>query len=290
MAASKGDAHPFVIRGARFRLYHTFYDSDGAPIAAASPDSEISTDDEESPVAADCSNEMVQLGSSTKNYLDLTATETECRSFTLTLQSTGALTDTLQFSTVKLPVIASGTAQAGAAGTITLAADADDRDDFYNGGYIVADGQARLITDYDGSTKVATVEDNWGTTPDSSTAYEISTPVTCQLADPKISRLKVADYQLELTVTSAVSATSFQATVVGVNTGTTYTSSNMVDGTPVRARVLSVQGGSGTKFGDQCLLNAMSYVGASEGWDFTVSDKLPLAGTPAVGDKLIMAW
>ncbi|HXG36514.1 MAG TPA: hypothetical protein VNL15_06070 [Dehalococcoidia bacterium] len=69
-----------------------------------------------------------------------------------------------------------GTAQAGAAGTITLDAAASASDDLYNG-LIVAIvsgtgiGQARLVTDYVGATKVATVSPNWITAPDATSVF-----------------------------------------------------------------------------------------------------------------------
>lgn len=71
-----------------------------------------------------------------------------------------------------------GTAQAGAAGSITLAAGEDSNDDYFNGERITiiegtGQGQSRLITDYNGTTKVATVDRNWTTTPDSSSVYSI---------------------------------------------------------------------------------------------------------------------
>lgn len=71
-----------------------------------------------------------------------------------------------------------GTAQAGAATTITLAAGASAVDDFYNNLYIVTtggtgSGQTRLITDYVGATKIATVDAAWTVTPDATTTYSI---------------------------------------------------------------------------------------------------------------------
>lgn len=70
------------------------------------------------------------------------------------------------------------TAQAGAAGTITLAAGASSSDDIYNGEQVTiidgtGAGQARLITDYNGTTKVATVDRNWTVNPDSTSVYSI---------------------------------------------------------------------------------------------------------------------
>lgn len=71
-----------------------------------------------------------------------------------------------------------GTAQAGAAGTITLAAGASATDDFHNGSWVfissgTGSGQGRKISDYVGSTKVATIIPNWATNPDNTSVYVI---------------------------------------------------------------------------------------------------------------------
>jgi len=72
----------------------------------------------------------------------------------------------------------SATAQAGAAGTITLDASASATDNLYNGAIVAiisgtGAGQARLITAYVGSTKVATISPNWTTNPSSSSIFVI---------------------------------------------------------------------------------------------------------------------
>lgn len=71
-----------------------------------------------------------------------------------------------------------GKAQAGAAGTITLDASASAVADFYDDAIIaivagVGVGQCRVIQAYDGTTKVATISPNWGTTPDSTSIFSI---------------------------------------------------------------------------------------------------------------------
>lgn len=73
----------------------------------------------------------------------------------------------------------SGTAQAGAAGTITLASGASSVNDYYNYQIVTLTGgtgagQARIISDYVGSTKVASVNGNWATTPDNTTTYTVT--------------------------------------------------------------------------------------------------------------------
>jgi len=73
-----------------------------------------------------------------------------------------------------------GTAGAGAASTITLGATASSVNDIYNNKIIkitsgTGYGQKRTITDYVGSTKVATVSIAWTTVPDNTSTYEIIT-------------------------------------------------------------------------------------------------------------------
>lgn len=73
-------------------------------------------------------------------------------------------------------VVRSGTAQGGGTNTITLDASASAVDDFYNGVLVWAvggtgAGQAGVVTDYVGSTKVATVDNNWRTNPDATTVF-----------------------------------------------------------------------------------------------------------------------
>jgi hypothetical protein len=74
----------------------------------------------------------------------------------------------------------SDTAQAGSTSTtIALAAGSSATDDVYNGRYITitggtGSGQLRVISDYVGATKVATVSAAWTTTPDATSTYTIS--------------------------------------------------------------------------------------------------------------------
>lgn len=74
--------------------------------------------------------------------------------------------------------IRNGTAQAGAAGSITLDSGASATDNLYKGCWIVLTtgtgaGQARLCTAYVGSTKVATVLPAWTTAPDVTSVFTI---------------------------------------------------------------------------------------------------------------------
>ena len=84
----------------------------------------------------------------------------------------------------------SNTAQAGANNTITLDSGASSTNDIFNGSVIVTtggtgSGQTRIISDYVGSSKVATVSVNWETNPASDTTFKIVSHVGqyCQAND-----------------------------------------------------------------------------------------------------------
>ena len=87
------------------------------------------------------------------------------------------------------------TAQAGAAGTVTLNSGAVATDDYYNGFIILITGgtgvgQARLITDYVGSTKVATISPNWATNPDATSTFILFPMGALGLATTALSNIK----------------------------------------------------------------------------------------------------
>lgn len=89
-----------------------------------------------------------------------------------------AITDASRLLYVtELGTVRQNTAQAGGATSITLDASASAVDDEYNDMYLTivsgtGAGQSRQITDYDGTTKVATVA-TWTTNPDSSSVFRI---------------------------------------------------------------------------------------------------------------------
>ncbi len=74
--------------------------------------------------------------------------------------------------------LTSGLAQAGAATTITLAAGESAIDDFFNFALIGINGgtgenQIRIIVDYDGTTKIATLDRAWLVNPNATSEYVI---------------------------------------------------------------------------------------------------------------------
>lgn len=71
-----------------------------------------------------------------------------------------------------------GTAQAGGATTITLAATASPTNSVYIGSFVsilsgTGSGQTKTVTAYVGATQVATVDSAWGVNPDSTSAYAV---------------------------------------------------------------------------------------------------------------------
>ena len=74
----------------------------------------------------------------------------------------------------------SGTLQAGTSTTVTLKSTASAVDDIYNGMYVnitggTGSGQTRLIEDYNGTTKVATVGEAFTVTPNGTSTYTTTT-------------------------------------------------------------------------------------------------------------------
>lgn len=82
------------------------------------------------------------------------------------------------FAETAIAAAVTGTAQAGASGSITLAAGASATDNYYCGTKITltggtASGASNYITDYNGTTKVATVLSDWSVAPDATSEYSI---------------------------------------------------------------------------------------------------------------------
>jgi len=78
----------------------------------------------------------------------------------------------------RMQSIRTGTAQAGAASSITLDASASAVTDFYKGCWIMITaglgvGQVRIVDAYDGTTKIATIRPNWKTNPDATSKFVV---------------------------------------------------------------------------------------------------------------------
>jgi hypothetical protein len=102
-------------------------------------------------------------------------------SFDITSTSAGAFPQKRVRITLALPTanILTGLAQAGASGSVTLPATASASNTYYPNQIVeivagTGAGQARVITAYNGTTKVATVGVAWSTTPDSTSMVVVS--------------------------------------------------------------------------------------------------------------------
>lgn len=136
-------------------------------------------------------------------------------------------------------VLDSGTAQAGAASTITLRAGASAVDDFYNGGVIeiiggTGVGQSRQITDYVGSTQVATVA-AWVTNPGVTSVYIIHPAANVQ------------EEVIEGTLTLRQIIKIFLAVLAGESTGGGTTTVTFRDNADTKARVTATVDSSGNR-------------------------------------------
>lgn len=105
-------------------------------------------------------------------------------------------------SATALGAALTGTAQAGAASTITLAASGpSSTNDAYRGMVIRTTGgtgpnQKRIITAYNGSTKVATVVPAWTVQPDNTTTYSIDAGILYRPVSQGLEALTLWAYQL----------------------------------------------------------------------------------------------
>lgn len=179
--ASHG-ALPYPVKNARYTVLVPMLDADGDPLDGTTPDTEVSKDNG---AFTDAAEEVAYAtGARGMGMLTLTGAETDSSILGLWAGVASGPKATLMtlFPRV-LPTLETGTAQAGAAGSITLAAGAAAYDltgcivrttgGTGGGGAGGANNQARLITAYNTSTKVATVVPNWETTPDGTTTYDV---------------------------------------------------------------------------------------------------------------------
>lgn len=172
-------ALPFPVRNARFTIQVPYLDADGDPTDPTTPDTEISKDGGS---FADCTEEVSTIsGSNGMGYITLTSTEMDASMVSIAAKVASGPKATLAMLSPRiLPILHNGTAQSGANTSITLASGAPAYDLIgcivrTTGGTGGGSGgnQARVITAYDTSTKVATVSPAWETNPSSDTTYDI---------------------------------------------------------------------------------------------------------------------
>lgn len=181
-------ALPYPIKGARYTIPVPYLDADGDPTDPTTPDTEVSID---GAAFADCAEEVTTItGSNGAGYITLSGAETNGSLVFVCAKAASGPKATLATLVPRvMPAIHSGTAQAGGATSITLQNTANAITGSAYSGLIVkttggtggggtggANNQARVITDYNASTFVATVAPAWETNPSSDTTYEILRP------------------------------------------------------------------------------------------------------------------
>lgn len=141
-----------------------------------------------------------------------------------------------------------GAAQAGTSTTITLNADASPISYTYNGQFVflvsgTGQDQLRRVMDYNGTTKVATVDRAWDTIPDATTVYAMlpADDILVALGLKEFDGVSFNDLMQLL-----VALAKGNMTVTGVGTGTLTISLLAQDGTTVLA-TFSVDEESGAR-------------------------------------------
>lgn len=195
VTAFRNNALPYPVYGVPYVIEFPIVDADGAGITGASGlDSEIIKNGN---ALADCTNEATEIGGGWY-YLILTAAEMTADSVSIEVRSssTGAQTVRMKFSPRKLVSLRTGTAQGGASGYITLDASAGTKDDLWNGCLVVAtidsNVEARVISDYTGSSKQAAVVPNWNVNPDSDDTFVIYLPEGRQINEANMTTVNGA--------------------------------------------------------------------------------------------------
>jgi hypothetical protein len=167
-----------------------------------------------------------------------------------------------------------GTAAAGSTSTtIVLAATASATDDIYNSMTVyissgTGSGQIKVITDYVGSTKTASVS-AWATTPDTTSVYEVMPAVTITTTEGTGAAARVSSV-----VGGVVKKVSMTAVGTVYRSGTATITGGGGSGCTLEPRI-GPKGGHGknpkTELGGAYVMINVRLVG-TEGGDFVVGD------------------
>lgn len=233
--AFKNNVLPYPIYGLPYTFVFPILDADGdlvTGVAAATPDTELSKDGD----TFGDRTELVELGSSGMYYVSLTAAEMTCSIGALLFKeaTAGTKTTPIVFYPRVLVQCKSGTASAGAAGTITLQAGSSEHDDYFNGAIVyihtgTGNGQVRTITDYSGSTLVASVTPNFATNPSSDSEYYIY--LTDTFPNTAIQDETLANVEsIELTGSSLNQIAESNTLTTGTQSSGTYANTATEDG------------------------------------------------------------
>lgn len=188
----RNNALPYPVYGVPYGIVFPILDGDGDVVSSAADlDSEVSLNGD---TFADCTNEAAEVAvSSGIYYLLLTAAEMTADVVTVVVKTStsGAKSTVVTMYPRKLVALRSDTAQGGDSGYITLDASAGSVDDIWNGCLVVATidsvVEARIISDYSGTTQQASVSPGWNTAPDDDDTFVIYDTETRQFTDVSLS-------------------------------------------------------------------------------------------------------
>lgn len=237
MAAKDARIQP--IYGCKYRALFQFLDSSGDPIAAGSATAVLSRDSAD---YASIGDTVHEVGTDTGLcYADLAYTETLYKQIKLKVTSTGAIAHIEDLFPQRMPVLHSGTAQAGGTSQLTLASGASNKDDAYVGCYLRlsnntpagVQGDCHKILTYNGTTKVATVDAAWAGTPTSSTTYEVLVPESLGIASMLVS---ASELQAELEEDGASVLDTIRDAVTNVTYGLSALKT-LIDAVPTVAEI-----------------------------------------------------
>jgi hypothetical protein len=181
LTTCRNDVLGYPVYGLPYVVVAPLLDADGDPVVGATPDSEISLNGDTS---ADTASEAGEITATTAanggNYaLPLSAAEMTCDVAAIVIASATSKATSIVLYPKKLPLILSGVAGAtGNDATHIHIPDGVATNDFYIGCIVflkdhTGANQVRLITDYVGATKLATVGIAFVVTPDDTTDYGV---------------------------------------------------------------------------------------------------------------------
>jgi hypothetical protein len=192
VTAFRNNALPYPVYGVPWTIVFPLLDADGDPVTGATCDSEVSKNGD---TGADCTNEGTEIPyTTTANkgmyYLTLTATEMTADVVAVTIASATSKATCIVLYPRKLIELASGTAQGGAAGYITLAAGTVLFNNQFSGclcvGTLDTNVEARILGACTASNQQCAVAPDWNTTPDSDDTYKIYLPEGMRIPEANV--------------------------------------------------------------------------------------------------------
>lgn len=164
--------------------------------------------------------------------------------------------------------IHSGTAQAGNATCITLAATASAIDGTYNRNLLVLTdntgvGQTRTIIDYDGSTKIAIVDREWRTNPDATSEYQIVADDTPLVVDQGVAQVGSTSSTIKLRAYASSINDTYLCNIVIIVAGTGRGQARLVGAYDGTSKVVTLCGDNWVTTPDDTSVYVMIPYGAT---------------------------